>query len=277
MSHKASLLPELIEQNCSQCKAMVLFLNIATVWKVMAEVATYLWLGKQRWQCHPGHKVLAGAQCYSVQVTLSAIFSASANFAFYFLTCLVYFSQFPKKIKVYMARLCVFLLSSTFWNPIHPLVLDYTDKVARAFGISVGSLTEDILFEELVTMNRPCLPYQALYAGAWPACTLAWAATARESAGVLNASLCCALVGVITRVIVQTVRRRYAWVCLLCKLKGTMAWEGGRGFPQMGSAQCAMGKSIWGLSHAICKPDSQHLKGCKIYSLSVFLFFILLY
>lgn len=64
---------------------------------------------------------------------------------------------------------------------------------------------------------------------------------------------------------------------LLCKLKGTMAWEGGRGFPRMRSAQCAMGKSIWGLSHAICKLDSQHLKGCKIYSLSLFLFFILLY
>ena len=40
----------------------------------------------------------------------------------------------------------------------------------------------------------------------------------------------------------------------------------------MGSVQCTVGKSICGLSDAACMQSAQHLKGRKIYLLSIFLF-----
>lgn len=59
--------------------------------------------------------------------------------------------------------------------------------------------------------------------------------------------------------------------CLLQKIKGSMAWEGGGTPPQTASVQHAGVRSIWCLSDAAQKWASQCQKGPKISSLSRFL------
>ena len=65
--------------------------------------------------------------------------------------------------------------------------------------------------------------------------------------------------------------REKIYDCLLHKIKGSTAWEGGGTPPQMASVQCAGGRSILCLSDAAQKWGSQHWKGPKISSLSIFL------
>ena len=60
-------------------------------------------------------------------------------------------------------------------------------------------------------------------------------------------------------------------ICLLYKIKGTMTWDEEGNFPQTESVQSTVGKFTQHLPNTTQKWGSQHLKGHKMYLLSIFL------
>lgn len=135
----------------------------------------------------------------------------------------------------------------------------------------MGSLAVDIVFVEFVTLNRPRLLDRALYLRPN---VLAYVAAVREPAGVPRAGLCCALVDVMTEITLQPVRRRHM-ILFVTQNKRPHGTVGRRNLPTRGIHAARRGKMLLG-SDAAWQQGAQHLKGRKIYSLSVVPFLLCL-
>lgn len=85
--------------------------------------------------------------------------------------------------------------------------------------ILLGALW-NIVFEELVILDKPRLLYWALYLGFKK--SMARVAAVREPAGVPHASPCCLLVGVMIQ-ITSSLSGEDIWFCFSQKIKGTTA------------------------------------------------------